>query len=477
MKTPHIFAFLAASLAVVFLTSASAQENYATGWSGHKFVIVNSMTAGTAGPVFKFPLLVRLDSTNAAIFAQSKAGGADLRFTKTDNTTRIPHQIESWNATAKTAEIWVLADTIPTNRNNFALRIHWGNSTAADSSNGARVFDTTNNFQAVWHMAGTANESDATLNAYTATQNGTSASASAAIGSGRVVSAGNYFRATGTASGKLNFPEGSDYTISAWVFSSTLPGAGTIVSKHDNAYALKLNAEATNWEFFEFGTDATIAGWNYVNASTEGGMGVWKHLVGVHSTTETALYVDGMRMDAGLGTATSTAARVVSRDVVIGAQPAGSNAAVQRPFDGTLDEVRMSNSVRDAEWVRLEYENQKMGSSVVTLQDAIPASLAGATASRSMFTVTASGNGLLFRVSEASASNVRASKARVAVMDMRGLTVSNRVSDIQSGTLSWDGRNTIGQVVPQGVYAVRITLLNARGETLQSLQRQIPLMR
>src|SRR5690606_39378043 len=61
------------------------------------------------------------------------------------------------------------------------------------------------------------------------------------LGSARVVSSGNYFRADGTADGVLNFPEGSNYTISAWVNSSTLPGHGTIVSKHDNAYALKMN--------------------------------------------------------------------------------------------------------------------------------------------------------------------------------------------------------------------------------------------
>ena len=466
MKT---FAILVAAL---FVAAASAQENYSTAWSGHKYVIVNSVVAGTEGPVLKFPLLVRLDSTNAAIFTQAKAGGADLRFTKTNNTTRLPHQIESWNATARTAQIWVLVDTIPVNRSNYALRIHWGNSSAADSSNGALVFDTTNSFQAVWHMAGTADEPDATLNAYAAAQNGTSASVSAAVGSGRAVSAGNYFRAAGTASGKLNFPEGGDYTISAWVFSSTLPGAGTIVSKHDNDYALKLNAEATSWEFFEFGTDLTVPGWNYVNAPTEGDLGLWKHLVGVHSSTETALYVNGVRMDNGTGTATSTAARVVSRDVVIGAQPAGSNTAVQRPFDGTLDEVRMSSAARGPDWIRLEYENQKAGSAVVTLQDAIPASIARGAASRATFSVTSSREGLLFQVSEGGAG-----RARVSVMDLRGHTVSNRVSALQGGRVSWDGNDAAGRPVAQGIYAVRISLLNAKGGIFRVLENKVPFTR
>ncbi len=475
MKKSLLLASLLTTSLILTAKTAQAQENYTTSWSGHKYVIVNTLVAGTVAPVVKFPLLVRLDSTNASLFTQSKSDGADIRFTKTNNTTRLPHQIESWNATARTAAIWVLVDTIPAERNNVALRIHWGNATAADSSNAARVFDTTNSFQAVWHMAGTTNESDATLNAYTATQNGTPPSAPGAVGSGRVVTSGNYFRAGGTASGKLNFPEGSDYSISAWVFANSLPSAGTVVSKHDNAYALKLNGESTNWEFFEFGTDLTVPGWNYVNAPTDGETGVWKHLVAVHSALETALYVNGIRMDNGVGTATSAAARVETRDVVIGAQPAGSNTAVQRPFDGTVDEIRMSTAARDAEWIKLEYETQKSGSTVVKLLDTVPVSLAAVTRARAIFSVHAAGHGLTFRFG--GASEAGAVKARVGVMDMRGVTVSNRVSAIEGGTLAWDGKDVGGQLAPQGVYAVRLSLLNARGELVRTLEKKVPLTR
>jgi hypothetical protein len=467
--------FPAALCALVCAVTSQAQENYATAWSGHKFVIVNTVTAGIMGPVMKFPLLVRLDSTNAAIFTQAKAGGADLRFTKTDNTTRIPHQIDSWDATGKTASIWVLVDSVPILRNNFALRMHWGNASAADSSNGAKVFDTANAFQAVWHMGGSTNESDATLNAFTATQNGAPTSAAGAMGTGRVVTSGNYFRAGGTASGKLNFPEGSNYSISAWVFANSLPSAGTILSKHDNDYALKLNAGSDSWEFFEFGTDATTPGWNYVNAPTDGETGVWKHLVGIHSTVETILYVNGQPLSGGVGTATSTAARVLTRDVVIGAQPAGSNTAVQRPFDGTVDEVRMASVARDPDWILLEYENQKAGSNVVKLMDAIPASLGRVTEPRAMFSVSRVGNGLRFDIGGVSA--ISAERARITVMNVRGVTISNHVSALKNGFLAWNGRGADGQPVAQGVYAVRITLLNARGESVRTLEKKVPFTR
>lgn len=465
MKSPlFLIPLLAAAL--------HAQENYADDWSGHTNVIVNTIAAGITNPVVDFPLLVRLDSTHAAVFAEAMADGADLRFTKADDATRLSHEIESWDSAAHAAAIWVLADTIPPARNNYSLRMHWGNPGAADSSNGTAVFDTVNHFQAVWHMAAdSADEADVTANGLTAVQNGTPASESAVVGAGRTISDGNYFRADGTASGKLNFPEGSNYTISAWVMTGTLPGHGTIVSKHDNAYALKLNADASSWEFFEFGTDLTAPGWNWVNASAISDLGVWRHLVGVHSEFDVAIFVDGMRQDFGFNTAESTAPRVEDTDVVLGAQPV-TNTTVQRAFDGVLDEVRMSDVARDPDWILLEYETQKPGTTVVALMDTVPVPLRPATRTPGAFSVSASGNGLLFRVDAGGAAG-----ARVEVLDMRGLAISSRVLDPRGGTLVWDGRDQGGRLAPQSVYAVRIHLLDGEGGILRTLQRMVPLTR
>src|SRR5690606_6546869 len=179
------------------VSAVMAQENYATAWSGHKNVIVNTDVTGVTTPVTGFPLLIRLDSSHAAIFAQSRAGGVDVRFTKQDNVTRLPHQIESWESAGLKPVLWMRAETLAPGRNSLALRMHWGNGTAADSSSAQRVFGTAQGFQAVWHMGGTADEDDATANGFTAVQNGVPLTAPGVIGSARVVSSGNYFRADG----------------------------------------------------------------------------------------------------------------------------------------------------------------------------------------------------------------------------------------------------------------------------------------
>lgn len=448
-------ATLLSTLAVLPSTVIS-QENYATAWSGHRYVIVNTAATGITTPVIRFPLLVRLDTSHAAIFAQSRSGGVDLRFTKADNATRLPHQVESWDSAGGKAAIWVLADTLQPGRSNVAFRVHWGNAAAPDSSSPARVFDTAHAFQAVWHMAGAGDESDATGNGFTAAQNGAPPSVAAVIGTGRAVSSGNYFRAAGTASGKLDFPEGGNYTISAWVNTATLPGHGTILSKHDNAYALKLNADASSWEFFEYGSDLTAAGWNWVNAPSFDDGGVWRLITGVRSDIDIGIYVDGIRMDGGFATSASSAPRVLDRDVVIGAQPAGSNTAVQRAFDGSIDEVRMSNTARDPDWIRLEYETQKPGATIVSLRETVPTSLLAAPRPRAGFAVRAFSGGLRFDVSDLAGPGP--ARARYVVRTLRGRIVAERTVDVRDGGIVWDARDASGHPAPQGVYLVRISI-------------------
>ena len=145
------FRILTAALLMGFV-SAYSQETYST-WAHYKEVTVNTTSAGAnvAGGVGKFPLLVRLTSANADVFTQAAANGADIRFTKADGVTRLPHQRERWDAANQVAEFWVLADTVMGNASN-TVRMYWGKGAAADSSNGGQVFTAANGFVSVWHM-------------------------------------------------------------------------------------------------------------------------------------------------------------------------------------------------------------------------------------------------------------------------------------------------------------------------------------
>jgi hypothetical protein len=468
-------AFLLSAIAA--MGSIQAQENYVSSWTGHKNVILNTNTvqggAGVTGNVYNFPVLVRLGTADSLIFNQSKAGGADLRFTKANNTTRLPHQIESWNAAGRSAAVWVLVDTVRGMRNNQYIRMHWGNSAANDSSSGTQTFRTAHGFQAVWHMNGasaTSNESDATANALTATQNSSPATATGMIAGARnIANSGTtvtqYFNVANSAS-PLNFAEMGNYTISAWVNLNSVANHATVVSKHDLAYALKTNQSGT-WEFFEFSGGS----WNAVNGNGAE-TGTWQLLMGVQNGGDMAFYQNGQRVDGGVINTSGGGSHSMDQDMLIGAEPQTATTR-RRPLDGIVDEVRIASASRNADWAKLEYENQKPGQSLVRLLDTVPPlSISPARGfGAAGFTMLASGGGAVFRVVDP-----RAASLRLEVMDLQGRSVWS-YRGAAADPVAWDGVNLSGKRAAQGLYMVRVDLFDASGAKAGTLERRLPLTR
>src|SRR5690606_39363271 len=85
--------------------------------------------------------------------------GASLRFTKTDGTTLLKHEVDHWDATAKKGAVWVLVDTVKGNQANQEIWMHFGNATATSVSNAHGVFSEANGFISVFHLGGGNNAS------------------------------------------------------------------------------------------------------------------------------------------------------------------------------------------------------------------------------------------------------------------------------------------------------------------------------
>jgi hypothetical protein len=421
-------------------------------------------------------VLVRLDSSNFNTgFAQTSGGGRDLRFSKADNTTRLPHQIDTWDSAGKRASIWVLVDSVPA-YGVKALRMHWGNAAAANTSSGPSVFRTADGFRAVWHMNGAtaaSNEPDATANGMTATQTGEPPPAAGIIGGARSfantgTTVSDYMRVLGSAT-TLNMTAGSNYSVSAWANLSNTQTHATLLSKHDLAFALKLNS-GSSWEFFEYN-----AGWNSVTGPL-GEVGVWIHLIGVQNGLDAAFYANGSRIDFGISPVTGTGARNEGVDVVIGSEPT-SNTAQRRPYGGLADEIRLAAVSRDTAWAKLEYENQRpTGQTLVSFTQ--PVSIGGDMATRATsfgFTAKLQGEGVLFRVEGAGESR----RTRLSMVDMFGRTVWSRTLAASAATqdVLWNGQAQNGAQVSSGVYVVRAALLDASGKAVQVVERKLPFTR
>jgi hypothetical protein len=332
------------------------------GWKFSRKLILNTTASGAnvSGNVTDFPVLVRLTGSNFT-FAQAKQDGADLRFTKSDGTP-LPYEIERWNAAAGVAEVWVKTDTVYGNSNSQYIVMFWGASAGVvvSASNGTAVFDTAHGFQAVWHLGqGTgATVLDATANHYDGTPSGTAPMAvGGAIGSAQQFDGtANSIEITGSATGKLDFPQNGGYTLSGWIYVDTLDtNERFILGKGHEQYLIQssLVPQDEKWEFAEYQT----AAWQVSRAVPTAGQ--WKFLAGVRNGFSQYFYVDGSLVDSTIFLYPQAGvARYTANNFFIGKTPPFP-AEHPNYFKGIIDEARAQSVACSRDWIRLCFMNQK----------------------------------------------------------------------------------------------------------------------
>ena len=163
----------------------------------------------------------------------------------------------------------------------------------------------------------------------------------------------------GTANNTLNFPENGRYTVSAWVYSDTLDDKWhLIVGKSNEQYFLKqqIKSRNGNWEFVEFHDKS---GWEITE--TPATIKSWKYLTGIRDGDKQYFYIDGQLATSTIKPNYDTTSRNNSDDVTIGRFQ--NYVKYENEgfcfFDGKIDEVRISNVARSADWIKLCFMNQR----------------------------------------------------------------------------------------------------------------------
>jgi hypothetical protein len=103
-------------------------------WGYRKTITLNNQTGGTLSD---HQTLITLTTENFS-YANCKADGSDLRFSRIDKITPLSYSIKDWNYNG-TSEIWVKVDNIPTGE-NICLYTYYGNSQATTESNADNTF-------------------------------------------------------------------------------------------------------------------------------------------------------------------------------------------------------------------------------------------------------------------------------------------------------------------------------------------------
>lgn len=285
--------------------------------------------------VENFPVLVRLRKDNFD-FQQARPKGEDIRFSSLTGTP-LAFQTEEWDAAKGQAIIWVSIPKIEGNARQ-TIRIHWGKPDAVSESNAKAVFQDSNGYLSVWHMHEVIQDEAGTLESKDV---GTTPAQG-------VIGAARHF------AGKQGIFGGEKIT--------TYPSADHAHSTEAWFRAEKSNATIIGWgnEGGGRGTKVRMqlrspphlhidSAFADVDAAKSLPLGEWIHVVHTYGNGEGKIYLNGQLEGQDKP----------KLDIKNPARLWIGGWYHNYDFVGDIDEVRISNVARSADWVRLQYENQK----------------------------------------------------------------------------------------------------------------------
>ncbi len=336
----HCFSLLIAALLCATSPTIAATRYDAWRHSSALYLLTTPDGANlpTSATEKEFPLLVRL-TQDSFDFSQAQTNGNDIRFS-TATGASLPYQIDEWNAEKGTASIWVRIPTLNGNERQ-EIRLHWGNPDAASESNGTAVFNESNGYLSVWHMNDPVKDEVGTLRSENA---GTTCSM------GIVGPARHFAGDQGIFCGEkiTTYPTGSSpHSSEAWF--RTDKAKGNVIAWGNEERQGKLVMQLRNPPHVSmdcYFSDANVKGKSTLPLSE------WIQVVHTYEKGNSRVYVNGV-LD---GVAKNQSATL---DVKSPAKLWIGGWHNDYDFVGDIDEVRMSKVARSADWVKLQYENQK----------------------------------------------------------------------------------------------------------------------
>jgi hypothetical protein len=299
--------------------------------------------------VEQFPLLVQLHQ-DFFDFRQAKPQGEDLRFSSSSGEP-LAYQIEDWDAKRGVANLWVRIPKIR-GASRQELKLHWGKEDATSESSGKAVFGPSNDYLSVWHMNETAPDTQTQDEVGTLTMRGTGTTSTKGV----IASARRFTEGKGLFGGDkiTTYPVGaSPHSTEAW-FRAERPNT-TLIAWGNEERQGKVVMQFRSPPHIRM--DCYFSDAN-VHSDSRITLGEWTHVVHTYQDGEAKLYINGVLDGAN--------------------KKQGSPLNIKSPaklwiggwydnydFLGDLDEVRISKVARSAEWIKLQYENQKPNQTLV----------------------------------------------------------------------------------------------------------------
>ena len=285
-----------------------------------------------------FPVLVRLNGSRID-YSKTNDDGSNIRFYDSDNTTPLSYEIEKWDETGESL-VWVKVPQIDAGSDTDHIFMYYGNMSLTDAQNPEDVWNS--NYIGVYHM-------NSLVDGYT--QDSSSLNKHA-------MNFGASSNTTGQIGGSFYFNPSDVMTMG---HGNYLPIGNSAVT----ACGWISQASIGNEFFFGYGNDGAGSGFfigtdsdskiyaGSFNGTTYNSRGAttlspntWYYICQAYAPGNYLIYLNGAQDGSK-----NTNFNLNGRQTRIGSNANQSNFLYQ----GHVDELRISNIKRSADWINAEY--------------------------------------------------------------------------------------------------------------------------
>jgi len=319
-----------------------------TNWLYRKPITINS--SKVSADVINFPVLV--DITDSDLSSKARSDGYDIVFTELDGRTTLLHEVENYTSSSGKLVAWVKVPSLSSS-SDTVIYMYYGNSgQSSPSENPSGVWD--DDFMGVWHLTESTGGTDAIKDSTSNDNDGSDSGSPTLEASGKIGNAidfdgsDDYINCGDSTSLDIL---GTAMTISAWVaadFDPSNVNYDTVLDK--DKYRLHFYPSITDpcWKWrLKTGSfsscDTQDVTWD---------VDEWHYLTATYNGTHMQIYWDGQ-----VNYTVSKTGNILTNDVELYIGYGEGRSSIYH-YDGTIDEVRVSDVNRSAEWIETEFNNQ-----------------------------------------------------------------------------------------------------------------------
>jgi biopolymer transport protein ExbB len=333
------FALLAAVGGLTPLLAAAASTSWwNSDWKYRKEVDFDLSPTGAdvAGSTQDVPILARLSLGNFNYFNDMKSDGSDLRAIDADDKTPLKFHIERFDAQNQLAFIWIDVPRLTGGVKTDKIFLYYGNANAQAAGDPARTFDANQALMLEFNQASGLPQD------VTAYKNNPSTS-TAQVVPASLIAGGAKFSGTQLisvpASPSLRLIPAQGWTAGAWAKAAGPQQQAYLLSQSDNGREIALGIDGTHAfaRYSDGGTPVTVTQTGSELSSSD-----WHYLAVTAGSGQLTLYVDGV----------SAGQVPVSLQEIGGTFTVGGSARSGNYFNGEVDEVGVSKTVRGPDWIK-----------------------------------------------------------------------------------------------------------------------------